>query len=115
MENDVEERCLLCSFWSGSRCTQTWRLTILVEPQEGGIGGQVDFMTAPGMVPEGLKGKLTEYMHKFMNKVLPVISMMPVWEEVRTYQLANPDRSECPAKEVRNDLKPYLHIVRTDI
>jgi hypothetical protein len=105
----THERCFLCAFWNGDRCTQTWRLTIHIEP----IGGQVDFQTAPGMVPEELKPKVTEYFQKFLSKVLPAIEMMPIWDEIREWQLAHlPETSDCPARKVRDDIKPFLHVVR---
>lgn len=111
---DIHERCFLCGFWSGSRCTQTWRLIFLIEPQEGGIGGQIDFATVPGMVPEELKPKINEYFQKFIDKLVPAITMMPVWNEVREYQLAHsPETDDCPARKVRKDLAPFLHLVRT--
>jgi len=109
----THERCWLCAFWQDGRCTQTWRLVIFLEPQKGGIGGQVDFACTPGMVPEELKARLTEYIQKFCEKALPAISMIPIWDEIREWQLAHqPETADCPARKVRNDIKPFLHVVR---
>jgi len=111
MDDDRHERCWLCAFSQDGRCTNTFRLIIHVTPIDG-IGGQVDFQCTPGMVPEELKPKLTKYMSKFLEKVLPAISMMPFWEEVRNFQLANSDRAGCPGHKERQDIKPYLRLVK---
>jgi hypothetical protein len=109
----ADERCWLCAFWDGERCTQTYRLVIHVTP-ENGIGGQVEFTTTPGMVPEELQPKLTEYIYKFCEKVLPAISMMPVWEEIREYQLANlPERADCPARVESKHKRAFLKVVKS--
>jgi hypothetical protein len=111
MTGDTPERCWLCSFWNGDHCTQTWRLIIHVEP----TGGQVDFSTTPGMVPEHLKEKVGELFGRMATLfLLPLIEKMPIWEEIREYQLANrKERSDCPAREQIKGIEPYLHIVRT--
>lgn len=88
---------------------------IHIQPQEDGIGGIVDFTTTPGMVPEELKPRLTNYFEKFMEKLGPAISLMPIWDEVRNYQLSHPDAADCPAKKIRKDIQPFLHIVREKI
>lgn len=111
--DDIHEHCWLCAFWSGSRCTQTWRLMIHIEPQEGGIGGIVDFTTTPGMVPEDLKTRLTLYFEKFMEKLAPAISLMPIWDEVRQYQTSHPEAAQCPGRKESEALKPYLRVVKT--
>ena len=108
----VHERCWLCGFWNGERCNQTFRLTIHVTPTDG-IGGQVDFQTTPGMVPEELKPKLNKYISKFLEKVLPAISMLPIWDEIRDFQLANlPERADCPGRKINETKKEYLRIVK---
>ena len=108
----VHERCWLCMFWNGERCTQTFRLIIHMEPREG-LGGQVDFSCTPGMVPEELKPRLTEYISKFLTKALPAISMLPIWDEIRDFQLANlPERADCPARKENEALKPHLKLVK---
>jgi len=113
---DTHERCFLCSFWNGTRCTQTFRLLIHVEPCDGAIGGQVDFSCTPGMVPEELKPKLSKYFGKFLEKLLPVISTMPVWDEVAEWQAAHlPECKDCPGRKERDDIKPYLRVVKAEI
>ena len=103
------DSCLLCTFWNGERCIQTWRLTIHITP----TGGQVDVQTTPGMVPEELKEKFTRYFQRFLEKVLPAIDMMPIWDEIREYQLAHtPVTETCPGRQIKEDIKPYLKIVR---
>lgn len=104
----THEKCWLCSFWNGDRCTNTWRLVVYVEP----TGGQVDFACTPGMVPEELKPKLTEYFSKFITKLLPVIETMSVWDEIREFQLAHFDTQACPGRKENKELKPYLRIVK---
>lgn len=105
---EASERCWLCSFWNGNRCTQTFRLTIHVEP----LGGQLDFVTTPGMVPEELKPKVNDYFRKLSEKfIIPLIEKMPVWEEIREFQEGH-HREHCPGMEERKELKNYLHIVR---
>lgn len=103
------ERCILCGFWNGERCTQTFRLTIHITP----VGGQVDFQTTPGMVPEEMKAEIGGYFHKFIDKLIPVIEMMPIWDRIREFQAAIPERKDCPARRERDDIKPYLRIVKT--
>jgi len=75
------------------------------------LGGQVDFSTTPGMVPEVLKPKVEEVFKRFIEKLLPAIQTFPIWDEIREYQLANPEREACPGREVRKDL-PYLRVLR---
>jgi hypothetical protein len=107
----THERCWLCAFFQEGRCTQTWRLIIHVEP----TGGQVDFQTAPGMVPEELKPRITHYMERWLSKVLPAIEVLPIWDEIREWQLAHPEAQGCPGRKEREDLKPYLHLVKAPL
>jgi len=104
-----DKPCAICKFWNGLACTQTWRVTFFITPN----GGIVDFSTVPGMVPEHIKPKLTKYMDDFMTRMLPAIEAIPIWDEIREWQLAHPDRERCPGREVRGDI-PYLHVVKTD-
>jgi hypothetical protein len=109
--SDASERCWLCAFWNGSRCTQTWRLMVHVEPN----GGQVDFSTTPGMVPEHLKEKLSEMFGRMVTLfLLPLIEKMPVWEEIKEFQTAKPERMDCPAKQEIAGLHPYLKVVKNN-
>lgn len=100
--------CTLCTFWD-KRCTHTWRITFHIEP----LGGQIDFSTTPGMVPEHLKQQLTDYLSRFMEKMGLALQVLPIWDEVRAWQLANPERERCPGRTVRRDV-PHLHVVRAE-
>jgi len=104
----MSEACDLCVFWKERHCTQTWRLLIMVEP----VGGLIDLQTSPGMVPEELKAELTDYFQKFMSRLIPAIETMPFWEEIRKFQLALPERAACPARRERQEIKPYLKVVK---
>lgn len=104
--------CQLCVFWQDEKCTLTFKVHILAEPGPQGVGGQVVVEFVPGMVPEELKDKVGRYFHRFFEKALPALSMAPVWDEVREYQLASPERQACPGRKERTDLKPYLKIVK---
>lgn len=109
---NADERCWLCSFWSGSRCTNTWKLIIHAEP----IGGQIEISTSPGMIPEELKPRFTEFFQKFFEKLIPAIEQFPLWAEIQEFQIAKDKTTrECPGRNERQDIKPFLHIVRTDI
>ena len=107
----ADERCWLCAFWDGNRCTQTFRMVILMTP----TGGQVDFSTVPGMVPEELKDRVIKVMSRFLEKALPAIEALSIWDEIREFQLANlPERADCPSKrepseEIKRD---YLKLVK---
>lgn len=104
-----DERCWLCKFWNGERCTQTWRLVIHVEP----LGGQMEYSTAPGMVPEELKPRLTEFFEKFTAKLAETIQLLPIWDEIREFQLANmPERKDCPARVESKTKRAYLKVVK---
>lgn len=107
MEKD--KPCFLCAFFKENQCTHTWRLTMHIEP----CGGQVDFSTTPGMIPAHLEAKLTQYFTKFIEKVLPAIEKIPLWDEIVEWQKAHPDCEACPGREIRADLKPYLRLVKT--
>lgn len=73
----------------------------------------MDFATVPGMIPEELKSKVAEYMCKFLGKVLPALEVLPIWEEIREFQLANlPDRADCPGRTVSTVKKDYLKLVK---
>lgn len=98
--------CTICTFWDGHRCTQTWRVMFFIKP----TGGIVEFMTTPGMVPEHLKVRLTEFMSKFMEKLAPAIEAIPIWNEIREWQLAHQDRGACPGRQVMKGI-PHLHVV----
>lgn len=104
-----DKPCTVCSFWDGQRCTHTWRLIFHIEP----LGGQMEFSTTPGMVPEHLKPELDKFMEKFMEKMAPAIRMWPIWEPILEWQLAHPDREACPGREVRKDI-PHLKVVKAD-
>jgi len=109
MSDDTHERCWLCAFYNGTRCTHTWRLSVHVEPQ----GGVVDFSTTPGMVPEHMKAKLSDIFGRMTTLfLLPLIEKMPVWDEIREYQQANPDANDCPGRKVPEDIKPFLKVVK---
>jgi hypothetical protein len=102
------DACQLCAYWQEGRCTHTWRLVVLVEP----TGGQVDFATTPGMVPEELKPKLERYFRRLVDRLLPVIEAMPIWGEIREWQLAHPEAAACPGRRERAELRPYLQVVK---
>ena len=105
----VHERCWLCQFWNGERCTNTFRLVIHLTPADG-VGGQVEFSTTPGMVPEELIPKLNERMHAFFNKILAPISMLPWWDEIRQFQEANPEREDCPGRRVNPNKEEFMRV-----
>lgn len=105
----MSQACLLCAFWDGERCTHTWRLVMLVTP----VGGQIDVIMTPGMIPEPLKDKFIKYLTRFLEKVMPAVEAMPIWDEIREYQLANaPVTEACPGREIRSDIRPYLKVVK---
>jgi len=106
MEPYAPERCWLCSFWNGSRCTHTFRLTFHIDP----VGGQVDFQATPGMVPEEIMPRLAQYFQKLIERVAVAIELMPFWDEVREFQIVQ-GRSDCPGRKEREEIKPYLKIV----
>ena len=105
---ETHERCFMCAFWNGDRCTQTYRLVIMATP----TGGQIEFATTPGMVPEELKQKLNTYFKKLVDKIIPVIEMIPVWDEIREFQQTKEERKDCPGRRERDYIKPYLQVVR---
>lgn len=108
--SDTHERCWLCAFHNGERCTHTFRLVFHVEP----TGGQVEFITTPGMVPEDLKPKLEKHFKKLIDRLIPVIEIIPVWNEIREWQIAHHESNhDCPGRKEREDIKPYLKIVKT--
>jgi hypothetical protein len=75
-------------------------------------GGQIEFNTMPGMVPKELKPKLNGYFKELIDRMIPVIKIISVWDEIREFQLAQEERIDCPARRERDYLKPYLRVVR---
>ena len=105
----TKETCWLCAFWDGQRCNQTFRLVILMTPS----GGQVDFAVTPGMIPQEFKEKVAKYVSRFLEKALPALEVLPIWEEIREFQLANlPERADCPGRQVAETKKDYLKLVK---
>jgi len=103
----MTSRCDLCVFWDGNRCTNTFRLVIFIEP----VGGQVDLVTTPGMVPDSLKGELHEQFSALVCRFLvPLIEKMPVWAKIREYQAQHPEAHECPGRVARG--APYLRVIK---
>jgi len=100
--------CELCSFWKDAKCTHTFRLVFLVEP----IGGQVEIQATPGMIPSELEDAFREYFTKLFSKIIPVIETMPLWDQIREFQLNHPDREHCPSRVESKELKPYLKLVK---
>ncbi|MBW1953839.1 MAG: hypothetical protein JRI66_12300 [Deltaproteobacteria bacterium] len=105
-----DERCFLCAFWDGEHetCNLRWRMVFLIKP----TGGLADFQVIPGMVPEEFHEELSAYFAKLMERMTEVIELMPVWKKIRAYQQASPERAACPGRKVREDIKPYLRIVK---
>lgn len=109
IEGIDDKPCTTCTFWKDERCTHTWRLMFHIEP----LGGQMDFSTTPGMVPEHLKPELDKFMAMFMEKMAPAIRMWPIWDLILDWQLQNPHLERCPGREVPRDI-PHLRVIRTE-
>lgn len=113
---DTHERCWLCVHYVEGRCTNTFSLKIHVEPHpDKGIGGMVDFSCTPGMVPEELKPELTEFFQKYFDRILPAISMLPIWDKIREWQLSHPDKKHCPGNKPSEIKKNHLKVVKAEL
>lgn len=78
------------------------------------LGGQIRLHTTPGMVPEELEKEVELYFSKLFDAMIPVIEAMPVWDKVREWQEASPEREGCPSRRISKALKPYLKIVKLE-
>lgn len=109
MSDKIAERCFLCGHYGGEgRCKRTFAVSLIVCDGRGSIRVE----TLPGTVPEHLEEKfqrrITEIANRFMDKVFLTI---PEWAEIVDWQNANPERAECPARQARKDMGPYLKCI----
>jgi hypothetical protein len=37
---------------------------------------------------------------------------IPIWAEIREWQLAHPEAAACPGRRERAELRPYLQVVK---
>lgn len=109
----AKEHCLSCEHYDQNKgyCKRTFIMYIVLGDGHGSC--KVDVI--PGTIPEHLEAKVQAQLHTIITRFMDsAITKLPVWDEIREYQLqGGEERETCPAREAkRPKVQDYIKIVK---